>query len=65
MIDKTSSWVMGVIAALFGAIALVMSARAVDVGIYLAGLIAFIAAVLFIFWLIKRSFDTGDASHMD
>lgn len=65
MIDKTSSWVMGVIAALFGAIALVMSARAVDGGIYMAGLIAFVAAVLFVFWLIKRSFDTADETRAD
>lgn len=59
MNDKISSWVMGVFVGLLGLIGLVIAAGAKDAPFHGFGLAVFAFAVLFDFWLIKRSFDEG------
>ena len=61
MQDRVSSWVMGVFVGVLGLVGLVLAAGAHDVPIYGFGLAVFGFAILFVFFLIKRSFDgTGE-----
>jgi hypothetical protein len=57
MQDRVSSWVMGVFVGVLGLVGLVLAAGAQDVPIYGFGLAVFFFAILFVFFLIKRSFD--------
>lgn len=54
-------WVIGFLAAICGLGALAIASGAEDNIMYYTGLLFFIAAVLFIFGLIKHSFD--EAAH--
>ncbi|WP_144185993.1 hypothetical protein [Elioraea rosea] len=56
-----SSVVFGTIGILLALTGLLMAANAKDSGFYVAGLILFVAFVLFLFTLVKRHFDTADA----
>jgi Ca2+/Na+ antiporter len=53
---------IGIVLALAG---LLMAAAAKDDAFYIAGLIMFVAFVLFLFTLVKRHFDTADAARRD
>ncbi len=50
-------WIAGSAIGLLGLIGLYLASRAVDGGIYGFGLLLFLFAVLFDFWLMKRCFD--------
>jgi hypothetical protein len=50
-------WFFGAFAALFGLIGALLAARAIDVGMLTFGLGLIGFAVVFIFWLIKDTFD--------
>lgn len=53
----SSSWIIGIIVAGLALIGLSMAAHGTDVGVSLFGHLLFVFAVLFEFWLIKRSYD--------
>lgn len=57
MEDRVSSWVMGAFVGVLGLVGLVLAAGAHDVPIYGFGLGVFGFAILFVFFLVKRSFD--------
>ncbi|MBL8696855.1 MAG: hypothetical protein JNK67_00695 [Alphaproteobacteria bacterium] len=59
MKDKISSWIVGGFVGLLGLVGLVLSAGAKDLAVHGFGLAVFAFAVLFNFWLIKRSYDQG------
>lgn len=60
-----SSIVFGAIGVLMALIGLAMAASAKDDAFYIAGLIMFVAFVLFLFTLVKRHFDAADAAGKD
>jgi Ca2+/Na+ antiporter len=60
-----SSIVFGTIGVLMALIGLVMAASAKDDAFYIAGLIMFVAFVLFLFTLVKRHFDAADSAGKD
>jgi hypothetical protein len=53
----TGIWVMGAIMAILGLVGLLLASHAEDGPMYIVGLIFFLFAVLFDFWLVKQSFD--------
>ena len=53
----SSSWIVGVAVAALGLLGLTMAARSVDLGIYIFGMLLFIFAVGFDFFLIKLGYD--------
>jgi hypothetical protein len=59
MQDRISSWVMGVFVGVLGFVGLVLAAGAHDAPIYGFGLGVFGFAILFVFFLVKRSFDAA------
>ncbi len=61
--NPLGSLITGIIAGLVGLIALVFAAKAHAGPMYVAGLIVFAATMLFVFFLIKRWFDTQEATH--
>jgi Zn-dependent membrane protease YugP len=60
-----SSVIFGTIGVLMALIGLLMAASAKDDAFYIAGLIMFVAFVLFLFTLVKRHFDAADAARKD
>ena len=52
-----ANWVMLVVSAIIGILALFLAADSVDPTTYDIGLFVFVLAVAFIFFLIKRNFD--------
>ena len=60
MTDFVSSWVMGVFVGALGVVGLFMAAGAHDLAIHGFGLGVFVFAVLFVFLLIKRSYDAAE-----
>lgn len=54
------SWIVGVLVGGLGLLGLTMAAHAVDTGAHLFGMLLFAFAILFDFWLIKRSFDLSE-----
>jgi len=55
-----SSWIVGALVAGLALIGLVMAAHGTDLGVSLFGGLLFTFAVLFEFWLIKRSYDESE-----
>lgn len=60
-----SSILFGTIGIVLALVGLLMAAAAKDDAFYIAGLIMFVAFVLFLFTLVKRHFDTADAARRD
>jgi Ca2+/Na+ antiporter len=60
-----SQIVFGTFGVLMALIGLVMASAAKDDAFYIAGLIMFLAFVLFLFTLVKRHFDEADAARRD
>lgn len=60
MNDTVSTWVIGAMTGVFGLLALIFAARAVDAAAMWFGLAGFVGAVLFGFWLMKRAFDEAE-----
>ena len=58
--DGTGKWIAGGGVAILGLIGLFLAAGAADGGIYLFGLALFVFAVLYVFALIKQSFDAQE-----
>lgn len=56
-----SKWVVGAAMSLLALVGLIVAARAHDATMYWVGLAIFAFAVLFIFHLVKRSFDQAEA----
>ena len=54
--------VLGVIIGIIGLVGLGLASGSADKDLYAAGLIAFAFSVVFVFWLIKRSFDAYEAN---
>jgi hypothetical protein len=61
MQDRVSAWVMSIFVGLLGLVGLLMAANAHDAAIHGFGLGVFVFAILFVFFIIKRAFDTADA----
>jgi hypothetical protein len=59
--NALSFLITGVLVMLVGYLGLVMAAHAVDAMMYPVGLLFFLFATLFDFWLIKRWFDSAAA----
>ncbi|QXM24110.1 hypothetical protein KO353_12620 [Elioraea tepida] len=57
-----SSLIFGSLGVLMALVGLVMAASAKDDAFYIAGLVIFLAFVLFLFTLVKRHFDAAEAS---
>ncbi len=55
-------WLLGAFGALFGLLGAVLAARALDTGMLTFGLLLVAFAVVFVFWLIKDSFDEQERS---
>ncbi len=55
-------WLFGALAVLFGLIGAVLAAGALDFGMLTFGLLLVAFAVVFVFWLIKDSFDEQERS---
>jgi FtsH-binding integral membrane protein len=55
--SSIGSWIVGGIVGLLGLIGLFLASRAVDGAIYGFGVLLFVFAVLFNFWLVKRHYD--------
>ena len=55
-------WLLGAFGALFGLLGAVLAARAIDTGMLTFGLLLVAFAVVFVFWLIKDSFDEQERS---
>jgi Ca2+/Na+ antiporter len=60
-----SSIVFGTIGIVLALAGLLMASAAKDDAFYIAGLIMFVAFVLFLFTLVKRHFDTADGAGRD
>jgi len=60
-----SSIIFGTIGIVLALVGLLMASAAKDDAFYIAGLIMFMAFVLFLFTLVKRHFDTADAARRD
>jgi Ca2+/Na+ antiporter len=60
-----SSILFGALGVLMALLGLLMAASAKDDAFYIAGLIMFVAFVLFLFTLVKRHFDAADAARRD
>ena len=58
--SAVSAIVTGVVVGVIGFVGLVLASRAVDQTMYAVGLVVFVVAVAFEFWLIKRWFDYAD-----
>ncbi len=56
-----SKWVVGATISVLALVGLIVSARAQDATMYWVGLAIFAFAVLFIFHMVKRSFDQEEA----
>ena len=56
-----SKWVVGAAISVLALVGLIVSARAQDATMYWVGLAIFVFAVLFIFHMVKRSFDQAEA----
>ncbi len=54
---QVGKWIAGIIVGVIGLLGLFLASGAVDTGIYIFGLLLFLTATLFDFWLVKRSFD--------
>lgn len=61
MTPHASSWIVGIIVTLLGLLGLTMAAKAVDLGVHIFGLLLFVFAVGFDFWLIKLGYDRSAA----
>ena len=57
-----SHWIMGILAALFGLVGLLMAGAARDFGILAFGLALSLFAVLFCWWMIKTAYDESEDS---
>lgn len=57
-----SAMLFGTIGIVLALVGLLMAATATDQAFYVAGLIMFVAFVLFLFTLVKRHFDAADAA---
>lgn len=55
-----SHWIMGILAALFGLVGLLMAGNAHDVGILSFGLALALFGALFCWWMIKIAWDEAD-----
>jgi hypothetical protein len=55
-----SSWIVGAAVALLGLLGLTMAARATDLGVHLFGMLLFVFAIGFDFWLIKLGYDRAE-----
>jgi hypothetical protein len=55
------NWIVGAAMAVLALIGLIVSARAHDTTMYWVGLVVFAFGVLFIFHMVKRSFDQAEA----
>jgi hypothetical protein len=53
-------WIVGAAVAVLALIGLVVAAKAHDTTMYWVGLAIFVFAILFIFNMVKRSFDTAE-----
>lgn len=62
---SASTVVFGAFGAVFALIGLFMAAAATDPGFYVSGLILFVSYVLFLFKLLQRHFDQGEAPPSD
>lgn len=51
------SWIVGVIVGGLGLLGLTMAAHSLDAGTYVFGMLLFVFAILFDFWLIKLGYD--------
>ncbi len=60
-----SSAVFGTLGILLALTGLLMAANAQDNAFYVAGLIMFLAFILFLFTLVKRHYDAADAGRGD
>lgn len=60
MSDFLSSWVMGIFVGALGVVGLFLAAGARDGAIYAFGIAVFAFAVLFVFMLIKRGYDSAE-----
>jgi hypothetical protein len=60
-----ASWIVGVAVAALGLLGLSMAAHGTDIGVELFGSLLSIFAVLFVFWLIKRSYDAHERQRAD
>ena len=60
-----SSILFGTIGIVLALVGLLMASAAKDDAFYIAGLIMFVAFVLFLFTLVKRHFDGADAAARD
>ncbi len=58
--NSVSSIVIGLFVALVGILGLFMAANAVDAIFYAVGLLFFVFATLFDFWLVKKWFDVAE-----
>jgi uncharacterized membrane protein YfcA len=54
------NWVILIVSAIIGILALFVAAGATDPTAYDVGLFVFVLAIAFIFFLIKRSFDAAE-----
>jgi len=62
---NASQIVFGTFGVLMALVGLVMASAATDDAFYIAGLIMFVAFVLFLFMLVKRHFDAADTARKD
>jgi len=60
--DGTGRWIFGGVFVLVAILGLALAAGAKDNVIYAVGLLVFLFSVLFIFGLVKRTFDEAEAS---
>ncbi len=58
------SWIVGVCVGILGLLGLTMAARSLDAGTHIFGMLLFVFAILFDFWLIKRSYDLQERGQM-
>jgi hypothetical protein len=58
--SAVSALVTGVVVGVIAFVGLVLAAHAADERAYTVGLVVFVLAVAFEFWLLKRWFDYGD-----
>ncbi len=55
-------WLLGAFGVLFGLLGAILASRALDTGMLTFGLLLVGFAVIFVFWMIKDSFDERERS---
>lgn len=58
-----TTWIFGIVAALFALLGIVLASRAIDIGMATFGFGLLVFGIFFIYWLMRDHFNEQDRAH--